>query len=203
MSLPISRQQAVTASRWLKGCWGDEIRAAVPAPFTVDHICGIVCQETAYFWLPLINKHTPAEILARCVLDATGNTPDTVGQRQAFPQNTGAFKWRFGSVFTSILIEEGNKTRVLRGFKPWQQIYNGYGIFQYDLQFVMEDESFFRLKQWYDFGACLDRCLRELRRTYARHGNVSNAIMAYNGAGAAARAYRNNVLAFAEISAGV
>lgn len=200
MSLPITKQQAVIACRWLKGCWGDEIRAAVPAPFTVDHICGIACQETAYFWLPLINKLAPTEILARCVLDASGDYPGT--SRSAFPKNTTVFRAHFGEEFASILIGESNKTRALRGFGPKQWIYKGYGIFQYDLQFVLEDESFFRLRQWYDFRQTLARCIKELRRTYAAQGNVPEAIRAYNGAGPAARQYRDNVLAYAAVSAG-
>ena len=198
----MSKQAAVIACKWLKGCFGDEIRAAVFGPFTVDHICGIACQETAYFWLPLIGKKlTPAEVLARCVLDATGNTADTVGQRSAFPRNTAAFRAKYGDAFTNLLIDEGNKTRAIRGFKPWQQIYNGYGIFQYDLQFVIEDEAFFRLKQWYDFRKSLDRCLLELRRTFAAQGNVPEAIRAYNGSGVAARQYRDNVLYYTQVSA--
>ena len=199
--LPISKIQAGAACRWLKGCWGAELRAAAFGPFTVDHLCAIACQETAYFWLPLINKLTPAEILARCVLDASGDYPGTV--RSAFPKNTTVFRAQFGEDFASILIGEANKTRALRGMGPKPWIYKGYGIFQYDLQFVMEDESFFRLRQWHDFRQSLARCIKELRRTYAAHGDVSEAIRAYNGSGPAARQYRDNVLVYAAISAGV
>ena len=203
MPLPISQPQALKACSWLKACYGDDIRAAVTAPFTIDHICAIACQETAYFWLEFIEKLTPQEILGRCVLDATGNTPDTVGQRNAFPKNTAAFLARYGSGFTEILIAEGNKSRILRGFKPWRQIYNGYGIFQYDLQFVLDDPDFFRRREWYSFRSCLDRCLLELTHAYARTGNVPEAIRAYNGSGPAARQYRDNVLTFARLSASV
>ncbi|MFZ4597832.1 MAG: hypothetical protein ACOYNN_04230 [Terrimicrobiaceae bacterium] len=201
MSLPITRPQAVRAVTWLKACFGDEIRAAVAAPFSIDHICAIACQETAYFWLPFIDKMTPSSVLARCVLDATGNTPQTAGQRNAFPKNTAAFRAKFGSVFTDQLIEEGNKTRIVRGFKPWSQLYNGYGIFQYDLQFVLTDRAFFENRMWYDIRKCLDRCMGELRRTYARHGTIPEAIRAYNGSGPKARQYRDNVLAYSKISA--
>lgn len=199
--MPISKSQAVAACGWLKGCWGDEIRAAVFGPFTVDHICGIVCQETAYFWLPLINRLSPTEILGRCVLDASGDFPGT--GRSAFPRNTGAFREKYGDAFTSMLIEEANKSRALRGYGPKQWVYKGYGIFQYDLQFVVDDTAFFKLKQWYDFRRSLDRCLMELRRTFAAQGNVPEAIRAYNGAGPRARQYRDNVLTYVQVSAGV
>lgn len=197
MSLPITKAQAMMASVWLKSCFGEHIRNAVSAPFTADHICGIVCQETAYFWLPFVDKLTPEQVCARCVLDATGNTVETAGKRSAFPRNTAEFRAKYGPVFTDMLIGEGNLTRVVRGFNPWRQIYNGYGLFQYDLQFVVDDEAFFRERQWYDFRRSLARCLGELRRAYIRQGTVAEAIRAYNGGGPAARRYRDNVLTYA------
>jgi hypothetical protein len=198
MSLPITKPQALRACAWLKGCFGDEIRAAVFAPFTVDHLCAIACQETAYFWLPFIDRLTPAEVLARCVLDGSGDAAGTT--RNAFPRNTAAFAKRFGPAFTQLLVDEGNRTRALRGLRPWAKIYKGYGLFQYDLQFVLEDEAFFRLRQWHDFRRTLDRCLLELRRTWARHSDLREAIRAYNGSGPAARQYAANVLQYAEWS---
>lgn len=198
MSLPITARQATKACGWLKSCFGEEIKAAVFQPFTVDHICGIACQETAYFWLPFIDKLTPAQIVARCVLDGSGDV--TGAPRSAFPKNTEAFRAKYGKQFTDMLIAEGNETRKIRGLKPWEKIYKGYGIFQYDLQFVQDDEKFFRLRQWHDFRKSLDRCLLELRRTYARFGSISEAIRAYNGSGPSARVYRNNVLFYADVS---
>lgn len=201
--LPISRKQAIRLIGWIKGCFGKEIQAAVFAPFTIDHICGIICQETGYVLIGWIDDYTPHEILAGCVFDATGDTVDTEGERNAFPRNTSSFRAKFGDDFSNLLIEEGNKSRKMRGFKPWGKIYKGYGIFQYDLQFVLEDEAFFRLLQWHDFRRCLDRCLGELRRTYAREGNIPEAIRAYNGSGPRARQYRENVLVYTEISKGI
>src|SRR5262249_23759074 len=44
---------------------------------------------------------------------------------------------------------------------------HGFGIFQYDIQFCEDkpgyDPAFFRAKKWYDFSACLEHCLKELR----------------------------------------
>lgn len=198
MNLPITKDQARTACQWLKDCFGPELRAAAPAPFTADHLCGIACQETAYFWLPLVSRLTPAELLARCVLDASGDIAGS--SRSAFPKNTAAFIARYGGDFADLLIEEGNTTRTLRGYKPWRKLYKGYGIFQYDLQFVIEDEAFFRRKQWHDLSCVLERVARELRRTHARHQDVKEAIRAYNGAGPAARRYADNVMFYTEIA---
>ena len=93
------------------------------------------------------------------------------GQAAApFQRNTAEFTREYGKEFTEILVKEGNKTRKLRGLRPWSKIYKGYGIFQYDLQFVQVEEDFFREKQWYALNSCLARCMSELNRTYATHG---------------------------------
>jgi hypothetical protein len=197
-TLPIGKGQALQACTWLKSNFGDEIRAAVFAPFTIDHVCAIACQETAYFWLKFVGKLTPAEVLGRCVLDGSGDVEGS--SRSAFPRNTAAFIERCGKDFADMLVVEGNKTRALRGMKPWGKVYKGYGIFQYDLQFVIEDEVFFRERQWYDARKVVDRCMMELRRTYARHGDVKEAIRAYNGSGQRARQYAENVMQFLEWS---
>jgi hypothetical protein len=89
-------------------------------PFSTDLICAIACQETAYFWLSFIKNLTVDGVLARCVLDASGDYPNT--RRSAFPKNTQAFQARYGETFTQMLIEEANKTRQLRGFGPQQWV---------------------------------------------------------------------------------
>jgi hypothetical protein len=186
------------AIQWLDACFGEEVHRAVNAPFTASDLYGIVCQETAYFWLPFLGRLTPKDVVARCVLDGSGDVIGTT--RRAFPSNTLEFRREYGNGFTEILVKEGNKTRKLRGMRPWSKIYKGYGIFQYDLQFVQVDEDFFRKKQWYNFELCLRRCLGELERTYARHGNVPDAIQAYNGVGPRAEAYMRNVLHYSKLA---
>ena len=117
-------------------------KAVKGTPFSVDILCGITCQETAYFWLPLLKRLSANEILARCVLDANGDYPGT--KRSAFPTNTAAFRNQCGDEFADMLISEANKTRKLRGFGPQQWVYKGYGLFQGPiLQSVKTDEAFF------------------------------------------------------------
>ena len=195
---PITDRQARIAIQWLDGCFGEEVNKAVKSPFTASDLYGIVCQETAYFWLQFLGRLTPKDIVARCVLDGSGDVAGT--SRSAFPKNTAEFRSKYGNEFTETLIKEGNKTRLLRGLRPWSKIYKGYGIFQYDLQFVKMDEYFFRERQWYVFNACLLRCVGELDRTYARWGTVPEAIRAYNGAGPRARAYAVNVAYFSKLA---
>lgn len=195
MSLPITREQAHKAARWVKQNFAGPMASAVKkTPFSVDLLCGITCQETAYFWLNFIASLSPAEVLARCVLDASGDFPDT--RRSAFPRNTAAFSKRYGDEFTNLLIDEANKTRALRGYGPKQWVYKGYGIYQYDLQAVVDDEPFFSDRKWYNFDECLDRVLRELQEKYKKFPDIWKAVRAYNGSGDAATAYANNVMQF-------
>ena len=207
--LPIDEAQARQATRWLMHHFGDLIQKAGEGTlFTPEILTAIVCQETAYFWLPLVKdleKHPerfdcpeelPDLVVARCVLDASGDYPGK--SRSAFPGNTAAFRTKYGEAFTNLLIEEANATRALRGYGPKRWVYKGYGIFQYDLQFVDKDPDFFRERRWHDFSACAKRCVEELKVTYARQGNdLWEAVRAYNGGGAAARQYRDNVKQFA------
>lgn len=201
---PIGADQARRGSRLLKQLHGPEIEAAIKdTEFSVDNICGIACQETAYFWLKLVDdgKLDPKDICGRCVLDASGDYPGT--ERSAFPRNTAAFRDVYGDERTQLLIDEANLTRKLRDYPPKEWVYKGYGIFQYDLQFVKDDPDFFFDKQWYDFSACLDRVMRELRRTWAAHGNLHDAIRAYNGSGSRAEVYAQNVIAYSGLAGAV
>jgi hypothetical protein len=198
--LPISRANARKATNWLMTHFGGTIRSATDGtPFSPALLCAIACQETAYFWLPIVKKAggkiSPDEIVARCVLDASGDAPNA--PRRAFPRNSAAFRARYDRSFAEMLVAEANATRAVRGFGPKNWIYKGYGIFQYDLQFVIEDEAYFRLRQWYDFGVCVKRVIKELTAIYARNkGNLWQTVRAYNGAGLAARNYRDNVKEF-------
>src|SRR5258707_12857351 len=88
MPLPITQKQAFTVAEWIKSNFRSAIDKAVKGtPFSTDILCGIACQESAYFWLPLLKRLSAKEILARCVLDANGDYPGT--KRSLFPTNTG------------------------------------------------------------------------------------------------------------------
>jgi hypothetical protein len=198
--LPISRANARKATNWLMTHFGGSVRSATAGtPFSPALLCGIACQETAYFWLPIVmkagRKITPDKVVARCVLDASGDAPNA--PRKAFPRNSAAFRAKYDRSFADMLVEEANATRGLRGFGPKNWIYKGYGIFQYDLQFVIEDEDYFRFRRWYDFSVCVNRVIKELSAIHARNkGNLWETVRAYNGAGQAARNYRDNVRVF-------
>ncbi|MBE2284435.1 MAG: caspase family protein [Prosthecobacter sp.] len=207
LDLPVNESQARKVTRWLMQHFGTQLRTAGAGTlFGPDILCAIVCQETAYFWLPLLEKlqtqppyqNNPGALadllVARCVLDASGDYPGT--SRSAFPRNTAAFLERYGSSFTNLLIAEANETRRLRGYGDKQWVYKGYGIFQNDLQAVVDDEDFFRERRWHDFDRCLNRCIEELKEKFRATNDLWEAVRAYNGSGAAARKYRDNVKQF-------
>ena len=197
--LPISLSQAKKVTLWLKRNYGDKIEATCKGtPFPPHVICAIACQETAYFWLKMSEKLTADEVLARCVLDASGETSSD--PRSAFPRNTSAFRSKYGDDFTDMLIEEANVTRKIRGMAPKEWVYKGYGIFQYDLQAVTEDEPFFHKKEWYSIDYCLARAMQELKSKYARTHDLWESVRAYNGSGPRAQQYKRNVQKFADVT---
>ena len=196
VSLPISRSSAIACAKWLTTNFGAALSAAtVGKAYGVKHLCAIVCQETAYKWIKWKDDLTPAQILAACVFDASGDYPGA--SRSAFPVNTAAFRQAYGPAFTDMLIEEANKARRIQGWSDAAWVYKGYGIFQYDLQHVTRDRAFFEQKQWYDFDSCLARCCAELdTKLRATGGDLWKAIKAYNGSGARATRYAENVKVF-------
>ena len=192
-TLPISRSAAIECARWLMANFGSQMRVAVDGKvYRVEHLCGIVCQETASKWLRWVGTHSAETILERCVFDASGDYPGTT--RSAFPRNTSAFRSKYGEALTAMLVAEANLTRRMQGWgdKPW--VYKGYGLFQHDLQHVLTDEAFFRARKWRSFEDCLLRCGRELdAKLRLAKGDLSTAIERYNGSGPRARQYRRNV----------
>lgn len=198
--LPMTRSRAQRLARWLKTEHGDEMRQALEGtPFNIDIACGICCKETGIFLLDFIEKLSPAEALARCVFDASGDATGT--SRSAFPKNTAAFRERYDAGFADMLVEEANKTRAVRGMGPRPWVYKGYGLFQYDLQHVEADEAFFREKQWAQFDACLARLMSELMKKFAIKRDVWKAVQAYNGSGRRAEIYRSHVEQLTEFCA--
>lgn len=198
--LPISLANAKKVAQWLKGNYGPKIEAICKGtPFPPHIVCAIASQETAIYWIKVTDRMTPDEILARSVYDASGDTAND--PRSVFPKNTGAFRAKYGDEFTDMLIKEANETRrVMRGFGPKDWVYKGYGIFQYDLQAVTEDEAFFREKRWYDIDECLKRVIKELESKYAHCKDLWLSVKAYNGSGPRATQYMHNVQRFADVT---
>lgn len=197
--LPLTKKKTIKAVKWLKDNFGLKIENAVKeSPFTVDMVCGIACQETAYRWVGWIDKYSIETILACCILDATGDVPGTEGKRRAFPVNNADFISKYGVGISDMLISEGNKMRALMGWGAKKFLYKGYGIFQNDLQNIVTNETFFTERKWYSFDECLNGLMIELAKKYSIQKNIPESIRAYNGRGVAANNYRDNVLQFTE-----
>lgn len=197
MALPLSKPQVTRGAAWLLTNFGPDIAAAVDGkPYGRPIVCAIACKETGFIWIQRAASLGPA-ILPLLVGDASG---DLAGHpRTAFPQNTAAFRARYGDAFTGMLIDEANKARALRGMGPKEIVYKGYGLFQYDLQHVVTDQEFFEDRLWHEMGPCLERLTRELDRCFAAaQGEVRGAIRRYNGSGAQAELYADHVMAFAD-----
>lgn len=192
--LPVSQAQALRTRDWLLKNFGSQIEQAVQGtPMDSNLVAAIACKETANVWLQWIGRLSPAEVLARCVFDASGDFPGTT--RSAFPPNTAAFRASVGNDLSDMLIEEANETRKLRGYGPQSWVYKGYGLFQYDLQHFDKDPGFFRDREWRTFDACLDRWMKEMQdKLRAANGDLADAVRRYNGSGPRAEQYRDHVL---------
>jgi hypothetical protein len=187
------RDLAHGVTDWMISNFQPQLADAVrSSPFTVPLLCAIACREAGMYWLPLTPHKSAAEILGLCVYDASGDVADA--PRSAFPVNTAQFRLAYGDAFTTMLIDEANKARAARGLNPASIVYKGYGIFQYDLQYVRTDEAFFRSKQWYSFAECVSRAVDELKKKFEALGDIQNAVRAYNGSGAKAEQYARDVM---------
>lgn len=192
--LPVSRTQALKARNWLVQNFGDQIDQAIQgSPLDANHVAAIACKETANVWLGWIDRLAPADVLARCVFDGSGDVPGT--SRSAFPRNAADFRAKVGDALTDMLIDEANETRKLRGYSPQRWLYKGYGLLQYDLQHYLNDPAFFRDRQWRAMDACLDRFMKEMTtKLQAAGGDIPDAVRRYNGSGPKAEQYREHVM---------
>jgi hypothetical protein len=187
------RDQADGVTRFMIRNFQPQLADAVRStPFTVPLLCAIACREAGLYWLPLTSHKPAAEVLGLMVYDASG---DVAGApRRAFPVNTAEFRLHYGDAFTAMLVAEANAARTARGLSSAQIVYKGYGIFQYDLQFVRTDEDFFRARKWYSFAECVGRAVKELKQKFDATGDIHGAVRAYNGSGPRAEQYARDVM---------
>lgn len=162
----------------------------------------------------LVNHDLDQLIMDLPISKAAAQTADYPGtSRNAFPRNTAEFRAKCGDDFATMLIAEGNKMRKLMGWGNVDWLYKGCGIFQFDLQFVDKPayEDYFRNRRWHDFDQCLSRVMEELAGTWlqvekkfpaeSKTEKIRLAIKAYNGSGARAEAYSQNVMYYTSVAA--
>lgn len=158
-------------------------------PLTVDFLAAIACQETGNIWPVLRRKGLPtSQVLALCV----GDTLDDDKGRTAFPRNKSALlaKPRGQEMFAIAHQALVDMAQHVPGFdkvaaRP-AKFCHGFGIFQRDLQFFLEDPDYFLQKQYENFEDALDMCLAELKRALntlgvAREATLSDLDLAHVG----------------------
>jgi hypothetical protein len=136
-------------------------------PFDLDMLVAIACQETGYIWSRLRKKPlSTAEILALCV----GDTLDADRGRSAFPRTKADLiakpKGRkMFDIARQALVDMAEHIPDYRGAaaKP-NKFCHGFGLFQRDLQFFLDDPDYFLEKRYENFDETLTQCLGELHR---------------------------------------
>jgi hypothetical protein len=157
--------------KWFKQQFGPVITPALQGtPFSLDMATAIAVQETyGDCWGRLYQTKTVADVLKLCV----GDTLD-YPNRDAFPKNkadlvqTAVGQQMFPIAHQALLnIAQYNSSYAGAAKNP-DKFCHGYGIFQYDIQFLQSDSSFCLQYGWYDFGQCLTRLVKELNAALKR-----------------------------------
>lgn len=151
---------------WFKTQFKEPIeRAAHGTPFDLDMFTALACQETGDVWPELRRAGLPVErVLALCV----GDTLDADGGRSVFPRSRedlerSADGARMFQIAHQALVD---MARYVPGYRSAarraDKFCRGFGIFQYDLQYLRTDAAFFLDGGYADFARCLEVCLAEL-----------------------------------------
>jgi hypothetical protein len=166
---------------WFKQQFHREIETAVQGtPFSLDMLTAVACQETGHIWQVLRHKPlTRPQILELCV----GDTLDEDGGRRAFPRNKAKLLaapngQQMFDIAHQALVD---MAQFIGGFqavaKKANKFCHGYGIFQFDLQFFLQEPDYFLQKRYADFPACLEKCIGELRHAVTRAGLQDKATL--------------------------
>jgi hypothetical protein len=160
--------------RWFKRQFHAPIETALAnTPFDLDMIVAVACQETGHIWSILRTKPlSTAEIVALCV----GDTLDADKGRSAFPRTKADLvaKPRGQEMFDIARQALVDMAAHIPGFsgavsRP-NKFCHGFGVFQYDLQFFLEDPDYFLEKRYETFTETLGKCLTELKSAAKKRG---------------------------------
>jgi hypothetical protein len=159
---------------WFKQQFNQQVGAKLAGtPFTLDMLTAIACQETGYIWRVLRKQGlSVGRILELCV----GDTLDADRGRRAFPKTKADLLSRPNGAEMFAISHQAlvDLAVFINDFKPAakkaHKFCRGFGIFQNDLQFFLEEPDFFLQKRYADFDVCLNKCLGELRKAMKRIG---------------------------------
>lgn len=164
---------SVADIRWFKDNFHTEAKAAVAGtPFDLDMLTALALQETGHIWGVLRKKPgmTPDKVLELCV----GDTIDGP-RRKAFPTSRKALEAIGPNGVAMFKI--GRKALEdmaahVPGFEKMVQnpdkFCHGYGIFQYDLQFLKESPDYFSKGGYKSFAVSVARAVTELKTAQDR-----------------------------------
>jgi hypothetical protein len=160
--------------RWFKEQFHQEIEASLAGTlFDLDMLVAIACQETGYIWSVLRKKPlSKPEILALCV----GDTLDASRGRRAFPRTKADLIAKpngqeMFDVARKALVDMATYIPGYRGAASNPDKFcHGFGVFQRDLQFFLEEPDYFLERRYEDFDATLAQCVGELKRGVKKLG---------------------------------
>lgn len=153
---------------WLKKEFQPALELAISGtPLSVDFMAALACQETGEVWPILRRKGLGRdEVLALCV----GDTLDADKGRSAFPKTkadlvAAAQGPQMYAIARQALIDMAKHVQAYAGAaaRP-NKFCHGFGLFQRDLQFYLNDPSYFLNKDYQQFDMTLGEALSELRR---------------------------------------
>lgn len=166
------------AIRWFKQQFQPRIEQATQGtPFSLDLLTAIACQETGYIWDSLRQQLPTAEVLALCV----GDTLDASAGRRAFPQTKADLLAKpngqamFDLARQALLDMAQHIPSYRKVAKNPDKFCHGFGIFQYDLQFFLQQPDYFLQRRYADFDASLGKAIDELKVKLRKLGWASRS----------------------------
>lgn len=160
--------------RWFKTTFGARVQAAVAGtPLTLDFLAALASQETGDIWPRLRRAGLPTErILALCV----GDTLDADKGRKAFPRTKADLvaaprgQAMFDIARAALVAMAGHHPAYRFVFGKPNKFAHGFGMFQRDLQFFVQDPDYFLERRYEHFEHTLAEALAELRRALKKLG---------------------------------
>lgn len=169
-----SRMPSADDVRWFKSEFKQLVeQATAGTPLTVDFMAALACQETGEVWPILRGKGlTTNQVLALCV----GDTLDSDKGRSAFPRTkTDLVAVHRGQEMFNIARQAlVDMAKYIQGYagaavKP-NKFCHGFGLFQRDLQFFLDDQDYFLNRDYQQFDKTLAEALQELKRALKKLG---------------------------------
>lgn len=185
---------------WFKQQFQPSIEAAIQGtPFSVDMVTAIACQETGFIWQVLRKKPLSVNrILELCVGDTIDARPGGKGRR-AFPKTQTELlsKPRGDEMFAIARQALVDMAQHINGFNSAvanpKKFCHGFGIFQFDLQFFIDEPDYFLEKKYANFEDCVAKCVGELKNAARKIGllnrtslsdmDMASVAIAYNTGG--------------------